>query len=634
MRRAQALPAAALALTGAALFASGGSSDSRLFWIGGGALLAASVAGVLVLMGRLPAPALSPPAVAFLLVLAGLAAWQAISIEWSILPSRSWDYANRGFVYLGFACLGVLLAGVPRRWIASVLAALLGALFTVALSAKVFASIHDDYGRAARLRWPVAYWNELALLAAFAVPLALWLAAKEHDRRARVAGALLLYVSVVTVVLTYSRTGVVLAVVAAVAWLLLDRERLEGVEALALAVPAGGVVAAIGLALPGIRADGQSGAVRSHDGRLFGLALVLGAAAVGAAAWFLLGREVAFERRRAALRAASGAVAVVVVAAVVAAVAHAGGPADFVTDRWHEFAQTQSATSAERLTTSSSGNRWAWWQQAWDAWTRHPAGGTGAGSFRLTSELNARNPTLATTEPHNVPLQFLSETGIVGFLLYVSMIAAAALALRRQGRDGATTALTLVLVLGVLHQIVDIDWDFVATQGPLFALAGFLVAEPGRVLAPRRLLPAVAVAVACLAALYSLFSPWLADRRLAVGWDRWFAGDFAGARLAAKAANSLNPLDVQPLWLWAQSESDDAAAHALYLRAAHREPENPETWFQLGYFEGEIQGKWRAAYQHLDRSWHLNPFGPAGRPPGSRELDKARCKVDPSTCRR
>jgi hypothetical protein len=318
----------------------------------------------------------------------------------------------------------------------------------------------------------------------------------------------------------------------------------------------------------------------------------------------------------------------------VAAVAHAGGPVGFVTDRWHEFSQTQSATSAERLTTSSSGNRWAWWQQAWDAWTRHPAGGTGAGSFRLTSELHARNPTLATTEPHNVPLQFLSETGIVGFLLYVSMIAAAALALRRRERRGAETALTLVLVLGVLHQIVDIDWDFVATQGPLFAIAGLLVAEPGRVLAPRRLLPAVAVAVACLAALYSLFSPWLADRRLSVGWDRWFRGDFAGARLAAKAAHSLNPLDVQPLWLWAQSESDNAAAQALYLRAAHREPENPETWFQLGYFEGEIQGKWRAAYRHLDRSWHLNPFGPAGRPPGSRELDKARCKVDPSTCRR
>src|SRR6266540_3713471 len=521
MRRAHAFPVAALALTAAALFASDGSSDDRLFWIGSGVLLAASIAGVAVLAGRLPAPALTPPAAAFLLLLAALAAWEAVSIEWSILPSRSWDYANRGFVYLAFACLGVLLAGVPRRWVTAGLAGLLGVLFTVALTAKVFPSIYDGYGRAARLRWPVAYWNELALLGAMAVPLALWLAGRERDRRARIAGALLLYAAVVVVVLTYSRTGVVLAVVAGAA----------------------------GLALPGIRADGEAGSVRSHDGRLFGLALVLGALAVGAGAWFLLGREVALARRRLVLRAAIAAVAVVVVAAGAAAVVHAGGPVDFVQARWAEFAHRQSSPTPGRLATTSSGNRWTWWQQAWDAFTRHPAGGTGAGSFRLTSNLRSDNPVLTTAEPHNVPLQFLSETGIVGFLLYLGIVAAAVVALRGRVRGRATTALTLVVLLGVLHQVVDIDWDFVATQGPLFALAGFLVAEPGRVLAPRRLLPAAAVAVACLAALYSLFSPWLADRRLDVGWDRWFAADFDGARLAAKQAHALNPFAVEPLWL-------------------------------------------------------------------------------------
>jgi hypothetical protein len=633
MRRAHALPAAALALAGAAVFGGGGSSDGRLFWIGGAALLLAAVAGVLVLAGRVPAPALDAPALAFLLLLAGLAAWEALSIEWSILPSRSWDYANRGFVYLGFACVGALLAGVPRRWVASALAALLGALFAVALTAKVFPSIYDDYGRVARLRWPVAYWNELALLGAAAVPLALWLTGRERDRRARVAGALLLYGAVVTIVLTYSRTGVVLAVIAGVAWLALDRERLEGVEALALAVPAGGLVAAVGLALPGIRSDGESGSVRADDGRVFGAVVVIVAVGVGVAAWYVLGREVARERRRLVLQVATAAVAVVLVVGVGAAVVHAGGPGDFVHDRWAEFAHTQSSPTVVRLSTTSSGNRWSWWQQAWDAWTRHPAGGTGAGSFQLTSNLHSANPALQTTEPHNVPLQFLSETGIVGFLLYLGMIAAGVLALRRREWDRAGTALLLILVLGAVHQVVDIDWDFVATQGPLFALAGYLVARPGRLLPERRLLPAIAVAVAGLAALYSLFSPWLSDRRVAAGYDRWFQGDFAGALDAAKAAHSLNPLAVEPLWLWAQSESRDREAQSLYLRAARREPQNPETWYQLGYFEAQILGDWRVAYRHLDRSWHLNAFGPAGQPPGSDLLDKARCKVDPSTCR-
>jgi tetratricopeptide (TPR) repeat protein len=634
MRWAQALPVAALALTAAALFVSDGSNDDRLFWIGAGVVLAASAAGVAILLGRLPLPALSPPGVAFFALLAALAVWQAISIEWSILPSRSWDYANRGFVYVAFACLGAALAGVARRWVASALAALLGALFAVALTAKVFPSIYDDYGRVARLRWPVAYWNELALLAAAAVPLALWLAGRERDKRVRVAGVLLLYGAVVTVVLTYSRTGIVLAVLAGVAWMALDRERLEGLEALAIGALGGGIVAAIGLALPGIRADGQSGSVRAHDGRLFGLAVVLGAVAVAAAAWFLLGRELAVEQRRLVIRVAVAAIAVVVAAGAVGAVVQAGGPIDFVRARWGDFAYTQSSPEPGRLVGTSSGNRWGWWQQAWDAWTVHPAGGTGAGSFRLTSTVRAQNPALVTTEPHNVPLQFLSETGVVGFLLYLGMVVAAVVALRRRGRpDRATTALTLVLALGALHQVVDIDWDFVATQGPLFALAGYLVAAPGRLLARRQPIPAAAVALGCLAALYSLFSPWASDRQLNTGYDRAVTGDFAGALRAAKDAHALNPLAVEPLWLWATMANSDAEARRLYLRAAHREPQNPETWYELGYFEGEVVGDWRAAYRHLDRSWHLDPFGPAGRPPGSKELDKARCKVDPATCR-
>jgi hypothetical protein len=632
MRWAHALPVAALALTAAALFLSDGSSDDRLFWIGAGVVLAASAAAVAILLGRLPLPRLTSAGAAFLALLAFLGVWEAVSIEWSILPSRSWDYANRTFVYFAFACLGAALAGVPRRWVASALSALLGALFAVALSAKVFPSIHDDYGRVARLRWPVAYWNELALLGAAAVPLALWLAGREHGRRARVAGVVLLYAAVITVVLTYSRTGIALAAVAGVAWIALDRERLEDLEALALGVVGGGLVAAIGLALPGIRVDGEPGSVRSHDGRLFGLALVLGAAAVAAAAWSVLGREVAVERRRLVVRVAVGAIAVVVLAGVVGAVAHAGGPVAFAKDRWNDFAHTQSSPSAVRLQTTSSGNRWGWWQQAWDAWTQHPAGGTGAGSFRLTSTLRSDNPALVTTEPHNVPLQFLSETGVVGFLVYASMVVAAVLALRGRGRDRVTTALTLVLAIGAIHQIVDIDWDFVATQGPLFALAGFLVAEPGRLLTRRQPLPTAAVALACLAALYSLFSPWASDRRLNTGYDRAVRGDFAGALTAAKDAHSLNPLAVEPLWLWATMSNSDAESRSLYLRAAHREPQNPETWYELGYFEGEVMKDWRAAYRHLDHSWHLDPFGPAGRPPGSQELDKARCKVDPSTC--
>src|SRR5258706_318402 len=75
-----------------------------------------------------------------------------------------------------------------------------------ALLAKCVPALYSDYGRLARLRSPLSYWNELALVCTAGVPLALWL-----GRRRRTAGAVLLYVLVVTVLLTYSRFGVALA---------------------------------------------------------------------------------------------------------------------------------------------------------------------------------------------------------------------------------------------------------------------------------------------------------------------------------------------------------------------------------------------------------------------------------------
>src|SRR5438128_7274037 len=177
MRRADvggaALSAAVAALIAGALFFGHGSSDARLFWLGAAALLLTAV-------GWIARPGgLSQAGVGFLALLGAFVVWQAVSIHWSIQPAGSWDYANRGLVYVAFAFAGVLLGGSPRARIASALAALLGLLFVAALAAKVV-PFYADYGRLARLRWPLEYWNELALLAAAAVPPALWLGARRR----------------------------------------------------------------------------------------------------------------------------------------------------------------------------------------------------------------------------------------------------------------------------------------------------------------------------------------------------------------------------------------------------------------------------------------------------------------------
>src|SRR5207302_2116712 len=138
-----------------------------------------------------------------------------------------------------------------------------------------------------------------------------------------------------------------------------------------------------------------------------------------------------------------------------------------------------------------------------------------------------RRSSLAVVEPHSTPLQFFSETGIVGFLLYAAAVAAAIVAIRRRERAGALTALGLGAAVCLVHSFVDIDWDYVSVQGPLFLTVGALVSGPGT--ARRRLIPAAAAGVCALAALYSLASPWLATGRVDAALDAIASAHFATA---------------------------------------------------------------------------------------------------------
>src|SRR2546423_13765496 len=166
----------------------------------------------------------------------------------------------------------------------------------------------------------------------------------------------------------------------------------------------------------------------------------------------------------------------------------------------------------------------------------HRGNGTGAGSSGLADRLERKTP-LAVVEPHSTPLQFLSELGIVGFLLFAAVVATAAVAIRRR----AILPLALALAVCLLHSLVDIDWDYVAVQGPLFLTLGALATGPPATQRVRWL-PATAAAVCALAAVYSLASPWLSSHRLNAAYDSLSSGNLLGARDEAKAAHSFNPL--------------------------------------------------------------------------------------------
>jgi hypothetical protein len=569
MRLIRELPlAASLLVAAGALFFGGGAGDGSLPWLGAVAL--AAIVALIATRG-MPGgwPALAP--------LALLVGWLGLTVWWSWLPDRSWDYADRALVYLLAAALGLWLAGETER-LALGLMAVLAAVLAWSLLGKVLPPVYD-YGPpgVARLKGPVGLWNQLALVAVFALPLALW--------RRRLEGVLLAYVALVALLLTYSRGGLATAVLVLVAWFVLGEDRLaSGATLVAAAAPAA-VVVGIAFALPGVTSDGQSSSTRWRDGLVFGALLIAGAVAAA-----LLERAPR-PRDTPALR--RGLLAVGVAAGIAAVVVGI-----FEID---SFTSSSSVSnSAARFGSGSSNFRWEWWQQALDGWQHAKLAGTGAGTFLLTN-LRYRDSYLdQTIEPHSLPLQFLLEAGVVGLVL---LLVAAFFLLRSSfRRRGPELALALVLPAYLLHSLVDVDWDFAAVSVPAFLVAGALA---GRVVV-RRPAPFAALAAAGAGALAIglLVLPWLGHR---------WANDALGASPAravhlADRAQSVDPLLVEPLWakaLAAWQRDETQRAFAYYAEAVRKQPKNPETWRAAGTFAFD-QRCYRTAYTYLEKFTELN----------------------------
>ena len=184
----------------------------------------------------------------------------------------------------------------------------------------------------------------------------------------------------------------------------------------------------------------------------------------------------------------------------------------------------------------------------------------------------------------------------------------------------------------LLWSIVDFDWDFVAVTGPAFLLIGVLLGA-GRAARPRtparRPLWAAGAVLVALAAALSLVSPWLSEKRLEASLTDYQRGRGAASLAAVREAHSYDPLALEPLLVWAGIEGAAGRipeAKRLYRQAVRLQPKDAEVWYQFGLFELQVDCFPLRAYQYLNRSYSLDPFGPTSRPGGP--LDQARKLVN------
>jgi tetratricopeptide (TPR) repeat protein len=177
--------------------------------------------------------------------------------------------------------------------------------------------------------------------------------------------------------------------------------------------------------------------------------------------------------------------------------------------------------------------------------------------------------------------------------------------------------LAAVLPAFLVHGAVDYDWDFVALCGPVFFVAGALLAvgRAGRA-GKRHVVWAVALVLVAWAGLYSIAAPRVAAAKVDDAYAQLERGDLEQAVDSAKGAHSLDPVSVAPLEVWASAEEADGnigRARELYVQSVELQPLNWATWYELGRFDREVIGDERAARREFRRANELDPHNCAVR---------------------
>jgi UDP-GlcNAc:undecaprenyl-phosphate GlcNAc-1-phosphate transferase len=566
-------------------------------WVPAGlGLMALTTAGLIARPPRVSAPALLA-----LSGLAAFAAWALTSSLWADSIEQAVVEGNRLLVYVMLLGLVVVLvrSDAAGLW-------LVGALTVAALAVGGVVLGRMLTGDAAslflngRLHSPLGYINGEA---AFFL-LALWpcIAAAEQRRSPLLSGAGLAGASLLgaLLLLSGSRGVVVAAIVSGIVVLALVPGRVRRGWAM---VFAGASLVVAGPALLNVAPAGAAGAVPDDVARTAAVAAVLAAAGAGVA-WSLLTagamRSAAAERW---LRpAAAGVLALGLAVVLVVGIASRDTLARNVNRQYDAFVALNAKPSGEsgsaRLV-SGAGNRYDYWRIAWRAWKEHPIGGVGAGNYD-GPYFERRATTEDVRQPHSLPLQALSELGVVGAGLLAICLLGVGWGAWRTARAARTLpAARFVAVAGIgavsgwfVH--TSVDWIHLLPGVTAIALvaAALLVRDRGDSARPptvgARPRPRVAAAVLVAAGL-ALAGVSLSRQ----GMAEYFRGE-AREALAANPAETLvqadrslrlDPEAVSAYQLKAVALArfnEPAAARMALEEATRREPGDFVTWALLG----------------------------------------------------
>lgn len=546
-------------------------------------------------------------------------------MNWAPDGERAFAQFDQISLYVAALALAVALARIvpPGILVGGVALGLTG-VAGVALVSRVFPSsfgIQPDTdllpALAARLSFPVGYWNGLAIEVGLAYPLLLAVMTSRRSRVVSAVAALPLPVIAADMYLASSRGGFAAAGIGMLVFLILTPRRWAAVAAIAVAgVGSAAAVATLvhKKALVNGKMTTALGVSQGHRAALF-----IGAACVVLALVWLglweLGRRIPTPSR-----AVGRAAVVIAVLLAVAAVVASHPIRKFDQFKMVTIAgQTGStATTAHLLGTSGSG-RWQFWSAALSEFRAHPLNGGGAGSWKYWWLQHGSIPAY-TENAHSLYLETLAELGIIGFLLILGAVLAAVAGGVRSARALRSAEVAAATACGCAFFVAAAyDWVWQLSAIAIVGIGMLGVALGARPFT-RKSSPGIgaarpALAILAVGAVIAQFVVLAAGVHLRNSQAAVAADDGARARGQALAARAIEPWAASPyvqLALVYEAERRYYLAENWIGGALSRSPRDATLWAIAARIETEL-GHVEKAKRDLAEARRLDPHSPLFR---------------------
>jgi O-antigen ligase len=594
--------------------------EAALFMVGLLAVAALAPRGPILIARNL-----ALPLVAFALY----TAWCYASILWSDDKGIAWDGANRTLLYLAvfglfaltpvprlgsqflFAAFGIAVAGIGVY-----------VFFTTTTSSDPLQSFIGG-----RFADPIGYPNGNAAL----FMLGFWsvlplVASTRVATPVRLLGVGAAALNLDLFLLPESRGGIFAAAVSTLIYICFARDRVRAVGALCVVGACSGLAAPSLFRVFRVAANGgdlvQTLKVARHAILFSGGGAVVSLAVLMGIARLARGRPVATLAARFAAPALLAVASIILVTSAGLALDHRAQLTHRLDAKWEQFTSTPTSilqiqpTSTHFSSDLGGGARYDMWRVAWGEFRAHPVLGVGVDNFAV-DYLRERKSDEEPSYPHSALLRLVSQTGIIGAILFGSFVAIVGWRLLRASRRTFAPILPIAVAgftYWLAHGSVDWLWEIPAVTIPALLMVGSALAmSPDASEDPPRRLPLgrLLVGAACLAGGAALALPWLAIRQETVALHVWRTQPSAAYDALALARN-LNRLSDQPdlvAGAIAARRHDYPRTRRSFLGALRRNPSNWYAHLELGALAA-IEGSKRRAEAQLAAVRRLNPREP------------------------